>query len=95
MIYKLNKKQFVYTLLKYKKTESKLIRLSPEVREVIKLVSKENNETKFIHKAIIDYIFRNGLRLIEENGKRYFRTETSKPYAKGKCRNCWFVKNWN
>jgi len=94
MIYKHPKSKFVYTLLKHKKTETKLIRLSPEVRELINRVNIENNETAFIHKAIAEYLYRNGLRLIDEDGEMRFRKEAAKPYVKGRCKNCWFVRNW-
>jgi len=94
MTYKAPKTKFVYTLFKLKKTKSKPIRISPEIQRLIALVNKENNETAFIHRAIIEYIFRNGLRLVIDNGAQYFRVEASKPYVKGHCKNCWFVRNW-
>jgi len=94
MIYKLSKTKFVYTLFKLKKTKSKPIRISPEIERLIATVNKEKNETAFIHKAIIENLFRNGLRLIDNNGELQFRKEASKPYVKGHCKNCWFVRNW-
>lgn len=94
MITKLTKSQFVYTLPKHKKTDTKLLRISPEIRELIKKVNQENNETAFIDKAIIEYLFRNGLRLIIEDSKQSFRIEAPKPYVNKHCQHCWFVKNW-
>jgi len=94
MTYKEPKTKLVYTLFKLKKTKSKLIRINPEIERLIALVNKEKNETAFIHKAIIEYLFRNGLRLVTDEGIQYFRVEASKPYVKGHCKNCWFVKNW-
>ncbi|MFH2030167.1 MAG: hypothetical protein ABIJ40_05995 [Bacteroidota bacterium] len=94
MTYKEPKTKFVYTLFKLKKTKSKLIRINPEIERLIALVNKENNETAFIHKAIIAYLFRNGLRLVTDEGIQYFRVEASKPYVKNHCKNCWYVKNW-
>lgn len=94
MINKLSKKQFVYTLLVYKKTNTKLLRLSPEIIRLIEMINNEKNETAFIHKAIAEYLYRNGLRLIEIDGKNEFRIEAAKPYVKKQCRNCWYIKNW-
>ena len=94
MIYKLSKTKFVYTLFRLKKTKSKPIRISPEIQRLIAMVNKEKNETAFIHKAIIENLFRNGLRLIDDNGELQFRKEAAKPYVKGRCKNCWFVRNW-
>ena len=94
MIQKLSKSKFVYTLLKYKKTDTKLVRLSPEIVKLIKSVNKEKNTTAFIHRAIIEYLFRNGLRLISEDDKQYFRIESPKPYVKRYCNNCWYMRNW-
>ena len=94
MIYKQPKSRFVYTLFKSKKTRTKLIRISPEIQRLIAMVNKDNNESAFIHKAIIEYLYRNGLRLISDGGGQYFRVEAAKPYVKGRCKNCWFVRNW-
>ena len=94
MIQKLSKSKFVYTLLKYKKTDTKLVRLSPEIEKLINSVNKEKNTTAFIHRAIAEYLFRNGLRLINEGDKQYFRIEAVKPYVNKHCKNCWYVTNW-
>lgn len=92
MIQKLSKKEFVYTILRCKKTKSKLIRISPEVFDLI--INKDKNPTAFIHRAIAEQLFRDGLRLIDHDGQRQFRVEAAKPYAPKHCKNCWYMRNW-
>jgi hypothetical protein len=94
MIQKLSKKEFVYTILRCKKTKSKLIRISPEVFDLIIGFSNGKNPTAFIHRAIAEQLFRDGLRLIDHDGQRQFRIEAAKPYVSKRCKNCWYEKNW-
>lgn len=94
MIIKCGKFKFVRTILSHKKTERLNHRINPVLKKWMIIIFPDKKESEIIDSALAEYLFRNGLNLIEEDGEMRFRKEATKLHVKGHCKNCHYYKNW-
>ena len=94
MYFKYPKSEFVRTLLRHKSETRLNGRISFILLSWIKELNPEIPIMKTIRRYIVEGLYRDGLRMYDQGIGKQFRIEAKHPYMKGRCKKCWFVKNW-